>query len=203
MFSLLQISGEFCNWLRGLPEGEDDTVNKTTPEQICALFDSAQNTNPVKSKIAEGLKWVGDCSVTKCEWQSNTEFLLQRTVLLSPGIVFKSCIKVRFSIKAIGPVIRFHYCPFALQKKRSWRSWVKFGTNIGGTVSGDWANMAQQELCKAKVRKRFSALKKKFNESQDSSSMSQFGRSFSSKKSKSFVYVLEVTVVTIDRYFYL
>ena len=46
-------------------------------------------------------------------------------------------------------------------------------------------------------------LKKKFNESQDSSSMSQFGRSFSSKKSKSFVYVLEVTVVTIDRYFYL
>ena len=136
-------------------------------------------------------------------WMTNTEFLLQRTVLLSPGIVFKSCIKVRFSIKAIGPVIRFHYCPFALQKKRSWRSWVKFGTNIGGTVSGDWANMAQQELCKAKVRKRFSALKKKFNESQDSSSMSQFGRSFSSKKSKSFVCVLEVTVVTIDRYFYL
>jgi hypothetical protein len=35
------------------------------------------------------------------------------------------------------------------------RSWVKFGTNVGGTVSGDWANMAQQELCKAKVRKKF------------------------------------------------
>ena len=52
-----QISGEFCAWLRGLPEGEDDTVNKTTPEQICALFDSAQNTNPVKSKVAEGLKY--------------------------------------------------------------------------------------------------------------------------------------------------
>ena len=47
---------------------------------------------------------------------TNTEFLLQRTVLLSPGIVFKSCIKVRFSIKAIGPVIRFHYCSFALKK---------------------------------------------------------------------------------------
>jgi hypothetical protein len=30
-----------------------------------------------------------------------------------------------------------------------------------------------QELCKAKVRKKFSALKKKFNESADSSTMSQ------------------------------
>lgn len=36
-----------------------------------------------------------------------------------------------------------------------------------GQVSGDWANMAQQELCKAKVKKRFTALRKKFNESSD------------------------------------
>jgi hypothetical protein len=36
--TLTQISGEFCAWLRGLPEGEDDTVNKTTPEYIWDQF---------------------------------------------------------------------------------------------------------------------------------------------------------------------
>jgi hypothetical protein len=60
---------------------------------------------------------------------------------------------------------------------------VKFGTNIGGTVSSDWANMAQQELCKAKVRRKFSALKKKFNESHDSSTLSQLGHHRTGKKS--------------------
>ena len=61
---------------------------------------------------------------------------------------------------------------------------MKFGTNIGGTVSTDWANMAQQELCKAKVRKKFSALKKKFNESHDSSNLSMLGHHRSSRRSE-------------------
>ena len=51
-------------------------------------------------------------------------------------------------------------------------------------MSTDWANMAQQELCKAKVRKKFSALKKKFNESHDSSNLSMLGHHRSSRRSE-------------------
>ena len=43
-----QISTEFCNWLKELPHGNDDTVNNTQPEKIRALFDtSAQKTEQV------------------------------------------------------------------------------------------------------------------------------------------------------------
>ena len=77
-------------------------------------------------------------------WMTNTEFLLQRTVLLSPGIVFKSCIKVRFSIKAIGPVIRFHYCPFALQKN----ALEGPGSSSAQTSAGRWVAIGPTWLSK-------------------------------------------------------
>jgi hypothetical protein len=53
-----RIAGEFCAWLRDLP-GEDRTVNQMGEAALRALFDTAQSTNPGKTKLAEGLRaWV-------------------------------------------------------------------------------------------------------------------------------------------------
>ena len=53
---VLQITGDFCNWLRELPEGEDQTVNSLTPEKIKSLFDSTNSSKLATSKVAEGLR---------------------------------------------------------------------------------------------------------------------------------------------------
>ena len=53
---LLQITGDFCSWLRELPEGEDQTVNNLTPEKIKSLFDSTNSSKLATSKVAEGLR---------------------------------------------------------------------------------------------------------------------------------------------------
>ena len=53
-----RIAGEFCAWLRDLP-GEERTVNQLSEAALRALFDTAQSTNPGKTKLAEGLRaWV-------------------------------------------------------------------------------------------------------------------------------------------------
>ncbi len=51
-----QISGDFCSWLRDLPEGEDDSINNTSPEKIRTLFDSTHVAKPNTSKLVEGLR---------------------------------------------------------------------------------------------------------------------------------------------------
>ena len=51
-----KITGDFCNWLRELPEGEDQTVNTLTPEKIRSLFDSTNASKLAKSKVVEGLR---------------------------------------------------------------------------------------------------------------------------------------------------
>ena len=33
-----QIASDFCSWLRGLPKGETEDINMTTPEYIRQLF---------------------------------------------------------------------------------------------------------------------------------------------------------------------
>ena len=53
---LLQITGDFCSWLRELPEGEDQTVNNLTPEKIKSLFDSTNSSKLATSKVVEGLR---------------------------------------------------------------------------------------------------------------------------------------------------
>ena len=53
---LLQITGDFCSWLRELPEGEDQTVNNLTPETIKSLFDSTNSSKLATSKVAQGLQ---------------------------------------------------------------------------------------------------------------------------------------------------
>ena len=57
MYVSLQISSEFCMWLRNrLPAGEDATVNSLPQEYVRALFDTAQSANVAHSKIAQGLQ---------------------------------------------------------------------------------------------------------------------------------------------------
>ena len=43
-------------WLRELPEGDDQTVNNTSPDKIRALFDTHRNEKVATSKVAEGLR---------------------------------------------------------------------------------------------------------------------------------------------------
>jgi amino acid transporter len=57
LFFFLQIAGDFCAWLRQLPEGEWNTLNELPEEHVRALFATGQcATNPARSKLAEGLK---------------------------------------------------------------------------------------------------------------------------------------------------
>jgi len=51
-----KITGDFCVWLRELPEGDDQTVNNTSPDKIRALFDTHRNEKVATSKVAEGLR---------------------------------------------------------------------------------------------------------------------------------------------------
>ena len=53
---MLQITGDFCVWLRELPEGHDQTVNNISPEKIRSMFDSANQSKLATSKVAEGLR---------------------------------------------------------------------------------------------------------------------------------------------------
>ncbi|XP_023323755.1 uncharacterized protein LOC111697851 isoform X2 [Eurytemora carolleeae] len=50
-----RIAGEFCSWLRELP-GEDRTVNNIGEAHLRGLFDTAQSSNPGRTKLAEGLR---------------------------------------------------------------------------------------------------------------------------------------------------
>ena len=57
-----RISNDFCNWLKELPKGDDNTVNNITPDKIRILFDSTQVTKPSsQSKVVAGLRaWYVD-----------------------------------------------------------------------------------------------------------------------------------------------
>ena len=55
-FTLLQITGDFCVWLRELPEGDDQTVNNVTPDKIRSLFDSRYTERLTTSKVVTALQ---------------------------------------------------------------------------------------------------------------------------------------------------
>ena len=51
-----KITGDFCSWLKELPQGEDQTVNNISPEKIRNLFDSTNVSKSGSSKVVEGLR---------------------------------------------------------------------------------------------------------------------------------------------------
>ena len=51
------ITKDFCNWLKELPRGDDNTVNNISPDKIRELFDITQVTKPSsQSKVVAGLR---------------------------------------------------------------------------------------------------------------------------------------------------
>ena len=54
--TFLQITGDFCVWLRELPEGDDQTVNNVTPDKIRSLFDSRYTERLTTSKVVTALQ---------------------------------------------------------------------------------------------------------------------------------------------------
>ena len=54
--TLFQITGDFCVWLRELPEGDDQTVNNVTPDKIRSLFDSRYTERLTTSKVVTALQ---------------------------------------------------------------------------------------------------------------------------------------------------
>ena len=53
---IFQITGDFCVWLRELPEGDDQTVNNVTPDKIRSLFDSRYTERLTTSKVVTALQ---------------------------------------------------------------------------------------------------------------------------------------------------